>query len=121
MGLSPAPIPRAHDDEGHGETQVIDAAGLAVMQQAMAPVTGPGGTAEGVAPPGFPVAMKTGTASEPGHGYHVNYIGVGPMPEPSLAFCVRVTHGSSSPAITRTAREALGTLLSRLAGARGGA
>jgi peptidoglycan glycosyltransferase len=120
MGLSPAPIPRAREGDGGGRP-VIDAGWVAAMQKAMALVTGPGGTAEGVAPPGFPVAMKTGTASEPGQGYHVNYIGVGPMPRPALAFCVRVTHGSSSPAVTRSAREALGALLGRLAGARGGA
>jgi hypothetical protein len=121
LGLSPATLPGAAADEGGGGTRVLEDAWVAAMQQAMAPVTGPGGTAEGVAPSGFPVAMKTGTASEPGQGYHVNYIGVGPMPRPSLAFCVRVTHGSSSPSITRSAREALGALLSRLAGARGGA
>ena len=117
MGLGPAAIPSAHEDEGQGDTQVLDSAQVAAMQKAMAEVTGPGGTAEGAAPPGFPVAMKTGTASEPGLGYHVNYIGVGPMPQPAIAFCVRVTHGSSSPAITRSAREALSALLARLAGA----
>ena len=30
---------------------------------------------------GFPVAMKTGTASHPSHGFHVNYIGYGPLPD----------------------------------------
>ena len=40
------------------------------------------GTGAALAPPGFPVAMKTGTAAEPGHGYHVNYIGFGPLPDP---------------------------------------
>ena len=45
--------------------------------------------------------MKTGTAAERGRGYHVNYIGVGPLPDPTVAFCVRVTHERSSPAVTR--------------------
>jgi cell division protein FtsI/penicillin-binding protein 2 len=85
----------------------------------MAAVTGPGGTADGVAPAGFPVAMKTGTAATPGLGYHVNYIGVGPMPDPTVAFCLRLTNGSSSPAITAAARETLGRLLTRLGAGRG--
>jgi cell division protein FtsI/penicillin-binding protein 2 len=93
---------------------VLEAAWLPRMRAAMAAVTGPGGTADGVAPPGFPVAMKTGTASTPGLGYHVNYIGVGPTPDPDVAFCVRVTNLGSSPAVNVAAREVLGTLLARL-------
>jgi cell division protein FtsI/penicillin-binding protein 2 len=80
----------------------------------MAAVTGPGGTADGAAPPTFPVAMKTGTAATPRLGYHVNYIGVGPMPDPKVAFCVRVTHLGSSPTVNAAAREVLRLLLTRL-------
>jgi hypothetical protein len=82
MGSSPRPL------EPPPSSRVLDPAWIPAVRAALAPVTGPGGTAEGVAPPTFPVAMKTGTASTPGLGYHVNYIGVGPLPDPSLAFCV---------------------------------
>ncbi|HET7746397.1 MAG TPA: hypothetical protein VFM29_03795, partial [Vicinamibacteria bacterium] len=74
---------------------------------------------EGTAPASFPVAMKTGTASEPGLGYHVNYIGVGPLPSPDLAFSVRITGQPSSRSVTMAAREVLQRLLERLAAHRG--
>jgi cell division protein FtsI/penicillin-binding protein 2 len=61
------------------------------LRHAMEAVTQPGGTADGMAPEGFPVAMKTGNASALGLGYHVNYVGVGPLPRPVITFCVRVT------------------------------
>jgi peptidoglycan glycosyltransferase len=107
MGMTPRPVattaaPRA----------VVDPKWLPLIRKAMEAVTGPGGTADGMAPPDFPVAMKTGTAEEPGQGYHVNYIGIGPLPEPTLAFCLRVTHQPSSRAVNETAREALRGLLS---------
>ena len=108
MGMSPRPLAPPPS------RRVLEAAWIPVMRAAMASVTGPGGTAEGVAPPGFPVAMKTGTAATPGLGYHVNYIGVGPMPDPKVAFCLRLTHQPSSPAVSAAAREALGSLLYRL-------
>jgi cell division protein FtsI/penicillin-binding protein 2 len=73
------------------------------------------GTAMGLGAPGFRVAMKTGTASEWRLGYHVNYIGMGPLPEPSVAFCVRVTHLGSSPAATSAARDVTRRLLAGLA------
>jgi cell division protein FtsI/penicillin-binding protein 2 len=73
------------------------------------------GTGAGLAPSGFRVAMKTGTAAERGLGYHVNYIGLGPLADPAVAFCVRVTHERSSPAVTRAAREVTGRLLESLA------
>lgn len=76
------------------------------------------GTGGGLAPPGFPIAMKTGTAAEWGRGYHVNYIGMGPLPDPAVAFCVRVTNGRSSPAVTRAARDATRRLLAALADRR---
>ena len=72
------------------------------------------GTGVGLAPPGVAIAMKTGTAAEWGHGYHVNYIGAGPLPDPTVAFCVRVTHGRSSHAVTRAAREVTRRLLAAL-------
>jgi peptidoglycan glycosyltransferase len=73
------------------------------------------GTAMGLGAPGFRVAMKTGTASEWRLGYHVNYIGMGPLPEPSVAFCVRVTHLGSSPVATGAARDVTRRLLAGLA------
>jgi peptidoglycan glycosyltransferase len=112
MGSSPRPLAPPPS------RRVLEPAWIPVMRAAMAPVTGPGGTAEGVAPASFPVAMKTGTASTPGLGYHVNYIGVGPLPDPSLAFCVRVTHQHSSSSVNVAAREVLGGLLMRLAATR---
>ena len=73
------------------------------------------GTGAGLAPSGFPIAMKTGTAAEWGRGYHVNYIGMGPLPDPVVAFCVRVTNERSSPAVSRAAREVTSRLLAALA------
>jgi peptidoglycan glycosyltransferase len=71
------------------------------------------GTGVGLAPDGLAMAMKTGTAAEPGVGYHVNYVGF--LPGRSLAFCVRVTHERTSPAVTRAAREVTQRLLRSLA------
>ena len=69
------------------------------------------GTGAYLAPPEFEVAMKTGTAAERGQGYHVNYIGMGPLPGAPLAFCVRVTHEPTSPAVTTAARAVTRRLL----------
>jgi CheY-like chemotaxis protein len=76
------------------------------------------GTGAGLAPPGFPIVIKTGTAAEPGRGYHVNYIGLGPWPDPLIAFCVRVTDERTSPSVNRAAREVARRLLTALAGRR---
>jgi peptidoglycan glycosyltransferase len=76
------------------------------------------GTGAGLAPPAFPVAIKTGTAAERGRGYHVNYIGVGPWPDPAIAFCVRVTNERTSPAVNSAAREVTRRLLAALADRR---
>jgi Penicillin binding protein transpeptidase domain len=76
--------------------QVLDAGWRPMLTRAMIAVAQPGGTAARIAPPYFPVALKTGTASEPDQGFHVNYIGFGPLPETRFAFAVRVTHQPSS-------------------------
>ncbi|MFN2169368.1 MAG: penicillin-binding transpeptidase domain-containing protein, partial [Anaerolineae bacterium] len=76
------------------------------------------GTGAGLAPRRFPIAMKTGTAAEYRKGYHVNYIGIAPTPDASLAFCVRITYRPSSRAVNRAAREVTQTLLARLADRR---
>lgn len=62
--------------------------------------------------------MKTGTAAERRRGYHVNYIGVGPLPDPAVAFCVRVTEERTSPAVTAAARDVTRNLLAALADRR---
>jgi cell division protein FtsI/penicillin-binding protein 2 len=76
------------------------------------------GTAAGVAPLDYPVAMKTGTAAAWRAGYHVNYVGVAPARDPEVAFCVRVTHAPSSPLASRAGREVLAALLQGLAARR---
>jgi cell division protein FtsI/penicillin-binding protein 2 len=62
--------------------------------------------------------MKTGTGAEWGRGYHVNYVGMGPLPDPVVAFGVRLTNGRTSPAVTRSAREVTRRLLAALADRR---
>jgi peptidoglycan glycosyltransferase len=76
------------------------------------------GTGASLAPLGFRVAMKTGTAAEWGRGYHTNYIGFGPVDDPAFAFCVRVTNERSSAAATRATREVTRRLLAGLADTR---
>jgi cell division protein FtsI/penicillin-binding protein 2 len=90
LGFSERTLPRASG------WQVLDASWQPMLMRAMIAVANPGGTAARIAPPSFPVALKTGTASEPGTGFHVNYIGFGPLPDTRLAFAVRVTHQPSS-------------------------
>jgi peptidoglycan glycosyltransferase len=90
LGLAERPVPQADG------WQVLDESWLPLLTRAMIAVASPGGTAARVAPAAFPVALKTGTASEPATGFHVNYIGFGPLPEPRFAFAVRVTHQPSS-------------------------
>ena len=108
LGLEPRPFdhPPARD--------VIDPAWLGVLSRAMQAVSAYG-TAAGLAPEGFPVAMKTGTGATWHLGYHANHIGVGPWPDPRVAFCVRVTHEPSSGRVTRAARQVVGALLEGLA------
>jgi cell division protein FtsI/penicillin-binding protein 2 len=76
------------------------------------------GTGVGLAPRGFPIAMKTGTAALPAKGYHVNYIGIAPSPDASVAFCVRLTHLRSSPAAAVAGRDVTRRLLAGLADRR---
>jgi len=110
LGLSPVALPHSPPE------QIVESAWMPSLREAMLAVAAPGGTGAGLAPRGFPVAMKTGTAATPGEGYHVNYIGVGPMPEPRIAFCVRVTHQRSSRRVRRAARAVTSALLAGLAG-----
>jgi transpeptidase family protein len=107
LGLSDAPLPRA------GGRTVVEPVAARRLVQAMRAVADHG-TGAGLAPASFPVVMKTGTGADRGR-YHVNYIGAGPLPDPTVAFCVRVTHGTSSPAVTRAAREVTRRLLAALA------
>ena len=102
---SALPRPAARD--------VIDAAAVRVLAHAMAAVP-LHGTAAGVSPADFPIAMKTGTGATWHLGYHANYIGVAPWPNPIVAFSVRVTHEPTSSRVNRTARVVLGRLLEEL-------
>jgi len=111
LGLRDEPLPLSAGRD------VLDSAVARRLRRAMEAVA-QYGTGVGLAPPGFPIAMKTGTAAEWGRGYHVNYIGMGPLPDPAIAFCVRVTNGRSSPAVNRAAREVTRRLLAALADRR---
>ena len=82
----------------------------------MKAVVAPGGTAGGIAPETFPVALKTGTASHPRYGFHVNYIGFGPLPEPRYAFSIRLTHQRTSVRVRRAARAVTRRFLRSMAG-----
>lgn len=104
LGLEPRPFDRPPPRE------VIDPAWLGVLSRAMQAVVAYG-TAAGLAPESFPVAMKTGTGATWHLGYHANHIGLGPWPDPRVAFCVRVTHEPSSGRVTRAARQVVGALL----------
>jgi cell division protein FtsI/penicillin-binding protein 2 len=88
---------------------------LEPLQQSMLAVVNWGGTAHGIVPNDFPVAMKTGTAATPGLGYHTNYIGFGPVEDVKIAFCVRITRIRSSKTAGQASRGATGRLLRYLA------
>jgi peptidoglycan glycosyltransferase len=97
--------------------KVVSPATVPRLRQAMRAVA-LYGTGAGLAPRDFPIAMKTGTAAEYRKGYHVNYIGIAPAPDASLAFCVRITYRPNSRAVNRAAREVTQALLARLADRR---
>ena len=96
--------------------QVVDESWLPQIVSAMKAVVAPGGTAGGIAPEGFPIALKTGTASHPLYGFHVNYIGFGPLPEPRYSFSIRVTHQRTSLRVRRAARAVTQRFLRSMAG-----
>ncbi len=108
LGLTPRPLP------AEPGTPVLDLRWLPLLEHALLAVTESGGTAEGLAPPEFPVFMKTGTAAEFRKGYHVNYVGAGPLPGANVAFCVRITYEPSSSAVNHAAHEATSRLLAGL-------
>jgi peptidoglycan glycosyltransferase len=107
MGLEPRPVPRPASRE------VVDSAVIPVLARAMLAVA-TRGTASGVAPLDFPVAMKTGTGPEWRRGYHANYVGIAPWPDPVVAFSIRVTYEPTSTRVNQTARDVLGHLLNGL-------
>ncbi len=108
LGLHPRALPAA------AGRRVIDRRWVPEIVAAMRAVVR-SGTAQRVwPPPGFPVAMKTGTASHPQHGFHVNYIGLGPLPEPRLAFCVRITDRPTSAKVRYAAQQVTHRLLRNL-------
>jgi len=108
LGLTPRPL--AHP----AARRILEPAWVPLLQRALEGVVEEGGTAEGVAPDTFPVEMKTGTASTPGLGYHVNYVGVGPMPHPKIAFAVRITNQPTSHRVRDAAQDVLANLLEAL-------
>jgi transpeptidase family protein len=108
LGLSPRKV--AHP----AARRILDPAWVPILRRALEGVVEEGGTAEGVAPESFPVVMKTGTASTPGLGYHVNYVGVGPLPHPKIAFAVRITNQPTSHRVRDSAQDVLANLLEAL-------
>ncbi len=108
LGLHPRLLPLAPG------RRVIDSAWVPEIVQAMETVVRRG-TAQRVWPPAsFPVAMKTGTASHPRYGFHVNYIGFGPTPHPRLAFAVRITNQGTSRKVRWVAQRVTHQLLRNL-------
>lgn len=113
LGYSQVQLP------GPGRWRVVEEEWLPPIVDAMQAVVAPGGTAARVAPAHFPVALKTGTASHPRYGFHVNYIGFGPLPDPRFAFAVRVTHQRTSQRVRRAAYAVTRRFLRSLAGTEG--
>lgn len=96
-------------------TPLLDPEHAEVIVRSMLAVTRPGGTASNLAPPSFPVAMKTGTGATPGLGYHTNYIGYGPVDAPLYSFAVRITGISTSKGVRQATTDATRRLLAVLA------
>jgi peptidoglycan glycosyltransferase len=94
LGLSPLELPLSE------ACKVIDSAWIPQMLAAMDAVV-KRGTAYGISVPAFPVAMKTGTGRNRNMGFHTNYIGIGPMPDPVISFCIRVTNQPTSSRVRR--------------------
>ncbi|MEM8994140.1 MAG: penicillin-binding transpeptidase domain-containing protein [Acidobacteriota bacterium] len=107
LGLHPRPF-----DTGPRRA-VLDPAHADVLRQSMRAVA-ERGTGMRMKTRGFPVAMKTGTASHPQHGFHVNYIGFGPLPHARVAFCVRITHQGTSRRVRSAATQVTTRLLRNL-------
>jgi len=97
----------------HPGRRVIDEEWLPEILGAMEAVVEKG-TARRIAPSNFPVAMKTGTASHPRYGFHVNYVGIGPHPGARIAFCVRITDQPTSRKVRTAARAVTRRLLRNL-------
>jgi peptidoglycan glycosyltransferase len=95
LGLSPKPIPFPAGWE------VIDPGSVTRIQESMKAVVQSGGTGHGLSPEDFAVAMKTGTGRNQNLGFHTNYVGIAPMPEPKIAFCIRITNQSTSGRVRR--------------------
>jgi len=108
LGLSPKSL-------GHppGSWLISDQEGLGEITRAMEEVA-LNGTGRGLSHDGFTIAMKTGTGSTSGTGYVTNYIGFGPLPEPEVAFCVRVTHQRTSSRVRRATRKVMSNLIDEL-------
>ena len=109
LGLSPRVL------EPAGGNQAIDPDWIPMLLSSMEAVTKPGGTAYGISPPEFPLAVKTGTGRNRNMGFHTNYIGIGPMPDPTIAFCVRVTDQTTSRRVRRATRTVARRLFDGLA------
>jgi cell division protein FtsI/penicillin-binding protein 2 len=103
-GLSPVSI-----EQDKGGIELVRDQWLQPIINSMRQVTR-NGTARGVAPRDFQVAMKTGTGGNYGEGFHINYVGFGPVDNPRFSFCVRITNKPRS----RDARRAGYMITSRL-------
>jgi len=108
LGISPAQLPRSP-----GTWVIGDRDSLEIITSAMEEVAR-NGTGRGVSCDGFPLAMKTGTGRTAGTGYVTNYVGFGPAPAPEIAFCVRITHQSTSSRAGKATREVLSRLVAKL-------
>ena len=108
LGLHPRALPVPES------VQVIDPDWAEELHESMEYVVRRG-TAMRVRTPGFPVAMKTGTASDPRWGFHVNYIGYGPVTgdpaDARVAFAVRITNQGTSKKVRYAAVEVTARLL----------
>jgi len=94
---------------------VFPEAWLDTIRDSMVAVTQWGGTARGISPRGYPVAMKTGTGGgEWEFGFHVNYIGFAPVNTPDVIFAVRITNERRSDMARRLGYGATKELLTYL-------